>query len=62
MEMALGVPPLPSPRLLALIWTGRQLWAQGQARTTMASVVWGLRGLVQSDNWALLWCGQLQHM
>lgn len=55
-------PPFPSPLLLlALIWTARQLLAQGQARTTMAPVVWGLRGLVQSDNWALLWCGQLQH-
>lgn len=55
-------PPFPSPLLLlALIWTARQLLAQGQARTTMAPVVWGLRGLVQSDNWALLWSGQLQH-
>lgn len=61
MEMALVVPPPPFPPFLALIWTDRQLLAQEQVRITMVAVVWGLCGLVQSDNWALPWCGQLQH-
>ena len=43
----------------ALIWTGRQLPAWGQTRTTTDLVVWGLLGLVRSDHWAQLWRGQL---